>query len=91
MSAPTVPYVPIPSIGHELGVLFGFASSMVIVMTVYYFMWKAGQKRSAAKEAARREALAQRGIYEGSDKVGGATIMPGDETRGEISEKKGRA
>ncbi|MCJ1388198.1 hypothetical protein MMC18_001043 [Xylographa bjoerkii] len=57
------PYTPPPSIGHEIGVMFGFGGIMVVAMCVYMLLWRAGQKRSARKEQERCAALAAKGIY----------------------------
>ena len=35
-----VGYVPIPSVGHEIGIIFGFGGLMFICMVVYLIMWK---------------------------------------------------
>ena len=37
---PSPKYVPIPSLGHELGVMFGFIAFMFICAIVYYFSWQ---------------------------------------------------
>lgn len=65
MSHPKIPYTPPPSLGHELGVLFGFAGAMVLAMSAYLVVWQLGQRRSARKEAARRQELDQRGFTDG--------------------------
>ncbi|GAB7345670.1 hypothetical protein MBLNU457_3954t1 [Dothideomycetes sp. NU457] len=57
MSAPNVAYVPPPSVGHELGVMFGFIGAMLVSMGLYAIAWQLGNKRSARKEAERIEAL----------------------------------
>ncbi|KAK8220024.1 hypothetical protein M8818_000440 [Zalaria obscura] len=50
-------YVPPPSIGHEIGIMFGFLAAMALAMTLYGIAWNIGNKRSARKEAERIEAL----------------------------------
>ncbi|MCJ1426743.1 hypothetical protein MMC29_004646 [Sticta canariensis] len=57
-----IPYHPAPSVGHELGIMFGFMAIFVISMGVYLFLWKLGNRRNEAYEIARREKLAQRGF-----------------------------
>ncbi|PGH32062.1 hypothetical protein GX50_05131 [[Emmonsia] crescens] len=52
-----IPYTPIPSIGAELGIMFGFIVLSILTMLLYWYLWQAAQKRNAAIEAARREAL----------------------------------
>ena len=37
---PPIPYVPPPSIGHEIGVMFGFGGAMVLSMVGYLVFWK---------------------------------------------------
>ena len=36
---PNATYQPIPSLGHELGILFGFAALMVLCMIGYWIGW----------------------------------------------------
>ncbi|KAI9848929.1 MAG: hypothetical protein M1830_001041 [Pleopsidium flavum] len=55
-------YVPPPSIGHEIGVMFGFIGLMISAMGLYLVLWQLGQKRSARKEAERRQELSSRGF-----------------------------
>ncbi|OJD12857.1 hypothetical protein AJ78_06607 [Emergomyces pasteurianus Ep9510] len=52
-----IPYTPVPSIGAELGIMFGFIMLSLVTMLLYWYFWQAAQKRNAAIEAARREAL----------------------------------
>ncbi|KZF26519.1 hypothetical protein L228DRAFT_264905 [Xylona heveae TC161] len=55
-------YVPPPSVGHEIGVMFGFLGAMALSMGLYAVVWNMGQKRSAAKELERRKLLTEKGI-----------------------------
>ncbi|KKY13915.1 hypothetical protein UCDDS831_g08595 [Diplodia seriata] len=50
-------YVPMPSLGHELGILFGFIALMLVCMLAYGFAWQIGNKRSLRKEEERIAAL----------------------------------
>jgi len=59
---PKKPYVPPPSIGHEIGVIFGFIAFMLLCMITYGFVWQVGNKRSQLKEAKRIEALRASGL-----------------------------
>lgn len=34
------PYVPMPSLGHELGLMFGFFSLCLAVMVAYVVIWR---------------------------------------------------
>ncbi|KAF2453245.1 hypothetical protein BDY21DRAFT_375040 [Lineolata rhizophorae] len=57
-------YVPIPSVGHELGVMFGFVGVFVVATIIYGFVWTAVNKRGLCREEERvagmRELLRQR-------------------------------
>ncbi|XTI87559.1 hypothetical protein V2W45_1211672, partial [Cenococcum geophilum] len=55
-------YVPPPSVGHEIGVIFGFITFMLLCMIAYGFIWQIGNKRSQNKEAERIEALRASGL-----------------------------
>jgi hypothetical protein len=57
-----VAFHPGPSLGHELGIMFGFITLFVLATVVYYVMWQAGNKRDERTELGRREALAQKGF-----------------------------
>lgn len=37
---PKVPFHPAPSVGHEIGVMFGFMAFFVLSMVVYYVFWQ---------------------------------------------------
>lgn len=37
---PKIPFHPAPSIGHEIGVMFGFIGFFVVAMGVYYVLWQ---------------------------------------------------
>ncbi|OJD29755.1 uncharacterized protein BKCO1_7300020 [Diplodia corticola] len=50
-------YVPMPSLGHELGIIFGFLALMLICMCAYGFAWQIGNRRSLRKEEERIAAL----------------------------------
>ncbi|KAI9816890.1 MAG: hypothetical protein M1827_001535 [Pycnora praestabilis] len=64
MSTASHGYVPPPSVGHEIGVMFGFIGAMILAMVLYGFVWQMGQKRSAKKEEERKRALAEKGYGE---------------------------
>ncbi|EEH44813.1 uncharacterized protein PADG_01102 [Paracoccidioides brasiliensis Pb18] len=53
-----IPYMPVPSMARELGIMFGFIALSLVTMLLYSYFWQAAQKRINAKEANRREALA---------------------------------
>ncbi|PYI06799.1 hypothetical protein BO78DRAFT_418447 [Aspergillus sclerotiicarbonarius CBS 121057] len=59
------PYTPMTSLGHELGVLFGFLSACFVVMAVYVYFWRAAEHREEHAQALRREMLLNRGIHHG--------------------------
>ncbi|EER42003.1 predicted protein [Histoplasma capsulatum H143] len=52
-----IPFTPVPSMGQELGIMFGFIFLSIVTMLVYWYFWQAAQRRNAAIEIARREAL----------------------------------
>ncbi|MCJ1265312.1 hypothetical protein MMC22_005188 [Lobaria immixta] len=60
--SPKIAFHPAPSVGHELGVMFGFMAVFVVAMAVYLAFFKANNRRSEAREIARREELAQKGF-----------------------------
>jgi hypothetical protein len=45
MSTPnnTPPYTAMPSLGHELGVMFGFIVACLLIMAVYIYFWRGMQ------------------------------------------------
>ncbi|KAJ5782549.1 hypothetical protein N7457_004323 [Penicillium paradoxum] len=51
------PYTPMPSLHHELGLLFGFLSLCIVVMGVYTALWRVSQTRLDAQDLARRKAF----------------------------------
>ncbi|CAG8925374.1 unnamed protein product [Penicillium salamii] len=51
------PYVPMPSLGHELGLMFGFFSLCLAVMAAYVVVWRISQSRFRAQDLARRKAI----------------------------------
>ncbi|KAH8696678.1 hypothetical protein BGW36DRAFT_408487 [Talaromyces proteolyticus] len=57
------PYTPMPSLGHELGIMFGFLAACVLTVGVYYIFWQASQQRAAARDDARRKDLRARGFH----------------------------
>ncbi|KAL2011226.1 hypothetical protein VTN00DRAFT_3944 [Thermoascus crustaceus] len=57
------PYTPMPSLGHELGIMFGFIMACLLSMLIYFVFWQAAQRSNAIKEQARREELRARGIH----------------------------
>ncbi|RAL04772.1 uncharacterized protein BO80DRAFT_441623 [Aspergillus ibericus CBS 121593] len=59
------PYTPMTSLGHELGVLFGFLTACFVVMAVYVYFWRAAETREEHAQSLRREMLLNRGIHHG--------------------------
>ncbi|CAG8903645.1 unnamed protein product [Penicillium egyptiacum] len=49
------PYIPMPSLGHELGLMFGFLSLCIVVMGAYVALWRVSQTRLDAQDLARRK------------------------------------
>ncbi|KAJ5200509.1 hypothetical protein N7491_008685 [Penicillium cf. griseofulvum] len=50
------PYTPMPSLGHELGLMFGFLSLCIVDMVAYIALWRISQTRIHAQNLARRKA-----------------------------------
>ncbi|PKX99448.1 uncharacterized protein P174DRAFT_437908 [Aspergillus novofumigatus IBT 16806] len=74
MSTPnnTPPYTPMPSLGHELGVMFGFIVACLLIMAVYIYFWRAADRRDKQRDKDRQRDLAQRAFrYERFPGVGG--------------------
>ncbi|KAK8152224.1 hypothetical protein IWX90DRAFT_490187 [Phyllosticta citrichinensis] len=55
-------FVDYPSLGHELGVMFGGMAAMVLSMGLFWIWWGINLKRENKLEAKRIEGLRQRGI-----------------------------
>ncbi|KAK4870765.1 hypothetical protein LT330_000002 [Penicillium expansum] len=51
------PYVPMPSLRNELGVMFGFFSLCIVVMGAYVALWRRYQTRLDAQDLAHRKSL----------------------------------
>ncbi|OQE44404.1 hypothetical protein PENCOP_c002G06229 [Penicillium coprophilum] len=49
-------YTPIPSLNHELGLMFGFLSLFIVAMGAYIALWRISQTRLRAQDLARRKA-----------------------------------
>ncbi|KAF1990023.1 hypothetical protein K402DRAFT_390346 [Aulographum hederae CBS 113979] len=69
-------YVPPPSIGHEIGVMFGFIAAMLLSMVLYGVWWQYGNKRSLRKENERIAALRERGLIGEKSGVGYKEEVP---------------
>ncbi|KAJ5812891.1 hypothetical protein N7447_009914 [Penicillium robsamsonii] len=50
------PYTPMPSLNHELGLMFGFLSLFVVAMGVYTALWRVFHTRLHAQHLAHRKA-----------------------------------
>lgn len=35
-----IPYTPMPSLGHELGIMFGFIGACTFTMVAYTLFWR---------------------------------------------------
>jgi len=62
-------YVPPPSIGHELGVMFGFIGVFIISMGLYMIWWKIANKRSKTEEDERIRTVRQQDATAGDEKA----------------------
>lgn len=58
---PTLPYLTY-SIGHELGILFGFAAIMLLATGIFAFVWVKKNKRQARLESERQAELREKGF-----------------------------
>ncbi len=56
-------YVPIPSLGHELGIMFGGFGLMLVCMILYYVLWQRYQAKIALVEEDRRRELGATKLY----------------------------
>ncbi|RHZ43176.1 uncharacterized protein CDV56_100472 [Aspergillus thermomutatus] len=54
------PYTPMPSLGHELGVMFGFIVACLLIMAVYIYFWRAADRRDKQRDRDRQRDLARR-------------------------------
>ncbi|KAF1957701.1 hypothetical protein CC80DRAFT_592208 [Byssothecium circinans] len=57
-------YIPAPSIGHELGVMFGFIGVMIVCSVIYGLLWQKANKTSQRKEVERIEKLRASGLLD---------------------------
>ncbi|GME51922.1 hypothetical protein GTA08_BOTSDO10915 [Neofusicoccum parvum] len=55
-------YVPPPSVGHEIGVMFGGIGLMLLGMLLFWSWWQIYLKQEEKKERKRVEDLRQRGL-----------------------------
>ncbi|OJD30504.1 uncharacterized protein BKCO1_5900075 [Diplodia corticola] len=55
-------YVPAPSIGHEIGVMFGGIGAMILGMLLFLAWWRIHLKHEEARERKRVDDLRQRGL-----------------------------
>jgi len=56
-------FTPMPSLAHELGVMFGFIAACLITMGVYFVLWQRAQRSEATKDQVRRDSLRARGFH----------------------------
>lgn len=59
-----VPYHPPPSIGHEIGVIFGGIGSMIVGALLFYLWWRVKLAREIQQERERVEDLRSRGLLD---------------------------
>ncbi|KAF1985877.1 hypothetical protein K402DRAFT_464183 [Aulographum hederae CBS 113979] len=57
-------YVPPPSIGHEIGVMFAGFGSMFVGSLLFWIWWNIALKREDAAEKKRVEGLRARGLLD---------------------------
>jgi hypothetical protein len=56
-------FTPMPSLAHELGVMFGFIAACLFTMGLYFVLWQKAQRCAANKDKARRDSLRARGFH----------------------------
>lgn len=59
-----VPYHPPPSVGHEIGVIFGGIGSMLLGALLFYLWWRVKLAREIKEERERVEGLRARGLLD---------------------------
>jgi len=64
MSSPNSGYVPPPSIGHEMGVMFGFIGLILVVFIGYTIAYNIYYRRLAKADAERTRALKAQGLMD---------------------------
>ncbi|KAF2240605.1 hypothetical protein BU26DRAFT_525836 [Trematosphaeria pertusa] len=60
----SIPYHPPPSIGHEIGVMFGGIGAMVVGALLFYVWWHFSLARELKKEEDRVRGLRERGLFD---------------------------
>jgi hypothetical protein len=68
-------YVPPPSTGHELGIMFGFIGLMLVVLVSYAVLFGMQNKRALAREEERVRTIRQNFASQG---VNLPTAAPAD-------------
>ncbi|EAW14477.1 uncharacterized protein ACLA_075150 [Aspergillus clavatus NRRL 1] len=66
-----IKFTPMKSLGHELGILFGFLVACLLTMAIYIYFWDAADRREKARDELRRVEVEKRnarfrrqGLYE---------------------------
>ncbi|CAL5873312.1 uncharacterized protein PFLUO_LOCUS7583 [Penicillium psychrofluorescens] len=67
------PYTPMSSLGHELGIMFGFIGACAFTLVAYTLFWRGAQRRAKEEDLDRRKAFHTRGTQRLHDAAGGAT------------------
>ncbi|KAL3467833.1 hypothetical protein BJX64DRAFT_123990 [Aspergillus heterothallicus] len=52
-------------IGRELGILFGFILTSLVIMTVYTVIWRSIERREEDRDRLRKERLIAQGVHHG--------------------------
>ncbi|KAJ5457981.1 hypothetical protein N7475_009369 [Penicillium sp. IBT 31633x] len=76
------PYTPMPSLGHELGLMFGFLALCAIVMAAYVALWRVSQTRLHAQDIAHRNSIRNKTPHlpPGTTPSITATLSPGKDS-----------
>ncbi|KAL8659183.1 MAG: hypothetical protein Q9202_007245 [Teloschistes flavicans] len=79
-NTPKVPFHPGLPLSQELGIMFGFIATFILVLLVYYYSWQVVNNIESKREWARKVRLAQMGIGD----------MPEESLTGDIDGDKRR-
>ncbi|KAF2269125.1 hypothetical protein CC78DRAFT_303799 [Lojkania enalia] len=58
-----VPYHPPPSVGHEIGVMFGGFGAMLVGAILFYLWWRVKLAKDIKTEEERVNGLKTRGLF----------------------------
>jgi len=65
MDDKVTPYTPPPSVGHEIGVMFGFIGAFIVAMALYTVFWQVTNRREQRREAEKLRSRQELGVGTG--------------------------